>query len=116
MVRSTFTPPCGFDISTTTVESESGIASISFWGYRVVVHPDGSFFLHETYYDDREGILGIARAPARPCGDTVTEVRDGMSQMLEGLGEPALRYSDYDKGVPETASGDGAGGGPPEIA
>lgn len=116
MVRSTFTPPCGFDISTTTVESASGLASIAYWGYRLVAHPDGSFFFHETYYDKREGILGIARTAARPCGDTVEEVTEGLEQMQEGLAEPTLRYTDYDRGIPETASGDGAGGGPPEIA
>ena len=107
MVRSTFTPPCGFDISTTTIEHASGLAAISYWGYRAVIHPDGSFFLHETYYDEREGILGIARAPARPCGETVADVREEMAQMTQGLDEPALRYTDFDRGVPETASGDG---------
>ena len=116
MVRSTFTPPCGFDITTTTVESGRGLAAIAYWGYRAVIHPDGSFFLHETYYDEREGILGIAREKARPCGDHIGDVRDVLSQMAEGLGEPPLRYTDYDRGVPESASGDGAGGAPPGIA
>lgn len=115
MVRSTFTPPCGFDIATTTVESARGLASISYWGYRVVAHPDGSYFFHETYYDEREGILGIARTPARPCGEQLDEVQQALTQMQEGLAEPALRYTDYDRGIPETASGDGSGGGPPEI-
>ena len=116
MVRSTFTPPCGFDISTTTVESARGLSAIAYWGYRAVVHPDGSFFLHETYYDEREGILGIARTPARPCGETLADVRDEMAQMTQGLDEPSLRYTDYDRGTPETASGDGENGGPPKIA
>ena len=68
MLRNAFTPPCGFDLMTTTVDSPEGLAAIAFWGYRLVVHPDGTFFVHETYYDDREGVLGIAREPARPCG------------------------------------------------
>lgn len=116
MVRSRFTPPCGFDIATTTVETERGLASISYWGYRAVVHPDGSFFLHETYYDDREGILGIAREPARPCGDTVGDVGTELELMREGLGEPPLRYTDYDAGVPSSAGGDGSRNEPPVVS
>ena len=113
MVRSSFTPPCGFDISTTTVESPLGLASIAYWGYRAVSHPNGSYFFHETYYDDREGILGIAREPARPCGDNLDEVREALEQMQEGLAEPTLRYTDYDRTPREGASGDGSGGAPP---
>ena len=116
MVRATFTPPCGFDISTTTVESSHGLASISYWGYRAVVHPDGSFFLHETYYDNREGILGIAREAARPCGETLSDVESELRQMTEGLAEPPLRYSDYDSGVPEGAGGDGSRSEPPIVS
>lgn len=114
MLRNTFTPPCGFDLSTTTVGSADGLAAIAYWGYRVVVHPEGSCFVHETYYDAREGILGIARVPARPCGDTTEGVREELSRMAEGLAEPPLRLLDYatDK-VPPGTEGDGAGGAPP---
>ena len=115
MVRATFTPPCGFDISTTTIESARGLASIAYWGYRVVVHPDGTFFFHEAYYDTREGILGIAREVARPCGNTLDDVESELTQMLEGLREPPLRYTDYDAGVPEGAGGDGSRSDPPVV-
>lgn len=113
MLRNAFTPPCGFDLATTTVASADGLASIAFWGYRLVVHPDGSCFVHETYYDAREGILGIARAPARPCGDDAAEVHDELRRMEEGLAEPPLRLLDYAAEEPAGASGDGADGGPP---
>ena len=118
MVRSAFTPPCGFDISTTTVEGARGLAAIAYWGYRAVSHPDGSHFFHETYYDAREGILGIAREPARPCGDSVDEVREALEQMQEGLAEPTLRFSDFDRGAEADGAlaGDGAGGVPPGLA
>lgn len=114
MLRNVFTPPCGFDISTTTVASTPGLSEISFWGYRLVIHPGGSCFVHETYYDKREGILGIARVPARPCGDTAEEVRDELARMNEGLSEPALRLLDYTSlDEPAGTSGDGSGGAPP---
>ena len=95
MVRNQFTPPCGFDIATTTVAEAHELAAISYWGYRLVVHPNGTVFVHETYYDDREGVLGFATSPARPCGEAVEEVHEELQLMLEGLKEPVLRYSDY---------------------
>ena len=110
MLRNAFTPPCGFDLASTTVATAPGLAAISYWGYRLVLHPDGSNFVHETYYDAQEGLLGIARDPARPCGDTTAEVRDALAWMEEGLAEPALRFLDY---VPAAgAAGDGASGEP----
>ena len=111
MLRNAFTPPCGFDLSTTTVESAEGLAAIAYWGYRLVLHPDGSCFVHETYYDAREGLLGIARAPARPCGDTPADVHDELARMEEGLSEPTLRFLDFAT-EPRGASGDGASGEP----
>ena len=95
MLRNAFTPPCGFDLATTTVATASGLASISYWGYRLVVHPDGACFLHETYYDIREGLLGIARAAARPCGDSASDVRAELVRMEEGLAESPLRFLDF---------------------
>lgn len=107
MLRNAFTPPCGFDLSTTTVGGAEGLAAVAYWGYRLVLHPDGSHFVHETYYDQREGLLGIARTPARPCGDTSADVHDELQRMDEGLSEPTLRLLDY---VTESggAGGDGA--------
>ena len=114
MLRNAFTPPCGFDISTTTVGSPTLLSHISYWGYRLVVHPGGSCFIHETYYDKREGILGIARVPARPCGDTAEEVRDELGRMNEGLSEQALHLLDFTSlDEPSGTSGDGSGGSPP---
>lgn len=109
MLRNAFTPPCGFDLSTTTVDSAAGLAAIAFWGYRLVAHPDGSCFVHETYYDQGGALLGIARVPARPCGDTPADVREELARMGEGLSEPTLRFLDY-ADASEGASGDGPGG------
>lgn len=117
MLRNAFTPPCGFDLATTTVGNPSDLAAIAFWGYRLVVHPDGSCFVHETYYDSREGILGIARTPARPCGDTPEDVQDELNRMGEGLAEPALHLFDFAKeDPPPGSSGDGSDGEPSNAA
>ena len=109
MLRNSFAPPCGFDLSTTTIRLPSKLAEISYWGYRLVVHPGGDCFVHETYYDVREGILGIAREPARPCGDTASEVQEELVLMEKGLNEPSLRYLDYaSEDLPDGTAGDGA--------
>mgnify|MGYP004358382035 CR=1 FL=1 len=81
----------------------------------LVVHPDGTFFVHETYYDDREGVLGIAREPARPCGEAASDVHDELKRMAEGLQERPLRLLDYAPETPSGPSGDGAGGGAPSL-
>lgn len=112
MLRNPFTPPCGFDIATTSVTGD--LSAIAYWGYRLVAHADGSCFVHETYYDAREGVLGIAREPARPCGDSGAEVGAELDRMKEGLAESSLRFLDYVV-TPKRASGDGADGGLPEI-
>ena len=114
MLRNPFTPPCGFDISTTTVVGDLSV--ITSWGYRLVSHPDGACFVHETYYDDREGLLGIAREPARPCGDSAQHVRDELRRMEEGLAERTLRFLDYViPDAPSGSGGDGARGSTPEL-
>ena len=115
MLRNAFTPPCGFDLATTTVASAEGLAAIAYWGYRLVTHPDGSCFVHETYYDGREGVLGIAREPARPCGPSAGDVHEELVRMEEGLGEAPLRYLDFASETPAGASGDGAGGAAPTL-
>lgn len=115
MLRNAFTPPCGFDLSTTTVADPASLAEIAYWGYRLVIHPGGDCFVHETYYDTREGILGIAREPARPCGGTANDVKDELTRMEEGLAEPPLRLLDFAQADPPPgASGDGTGGAPPD--
>lgn len=109
MVRNQFTPPCGFDLSTTTIDTQRELSEISYWGYRLVCHSEDACFVHETYYDAREGVLGIAREPARPCGETVEEVRLELRLMEDGLAEPMLNLSDFEGETPAGASGDGAG-------
>lgn len=112
MLRNVFTPPCGFDLATTTVATTESLAAIAFWGYRLVAHPNGTCFVHETYYDKREGILGIAREPARPCGDSVDDVDEELGRMMEGLQEQTLRFLDF-VSTPAHSGGDGADTPPP---
>ena len=87
MLRDAFTPPCGF--ATATVATAPGLSAIMFWGYRLIVHPDGSCFLHKTYYDGREGSRGSRRG--RAATTRRTSVRRS-SRTSEGLAEASLRF------------------------
>ncbi len=98
MARVSFDPGCGLDITTTTIGDLADIATISYYGYRLVRHPDGTHYVHEAYYDYREGLLGIARKPAEPCGDTTEGVDEVLQMMKDAVREPVLRYADQ---VPE---------------
>ena len=96
MSRLTFDPGCGLDISTTTIRELEDIATINYWGYRVVQHEDPStLYIHEAYYDHREGLLGIANRPAAPCGDSMEELNESMDLLAQALNEPTLYYSDF---------------------
>ena len=95
MSRLTFDPSCGLDITTTTIRELEDIATINYWGYRVVKYTNGSLFIHEAYYDHREGLLGIANDPAAACGDTREELEENIELITQALNEPVLDYEDY---------------------
>ena len=95
MARHAFNPPCGFDLAATTIEDLEDVARIASWGYRLVLHPDGTLFLHEAYYDEGEALLGFATPPTRLCGETVETIREELRWMREALDEPPLRYADF---------------------
>ncbi|MEM1041893.1 MAG: hypothetical protein AAGI91_04620 [Bacteroidota bacterium] len=96
MSRLTFDPSCGLDITTTTIRELEDIATINYWGYRVVRHEgETALFVHEAYYDHREGLLGIANRPAHTCGDTMEELEENIELISQALNEPTLNYADY---------------------
>lgn len=94
MSRLPFNPDCGLDIATTTIRELADVATIQYYGYRVVCHPDGTHYIHEAYYDYREGLLGVAQKPAEPCADTLNALRDVLDMMEDALKEPILNYND----------------------
>jgi len=95
MARHAFVPPCGFDIAATTIRDLAVLDRIAFWGYRLVLHPDATLFVHEAYYEADESLLGFASAPTRLCGESVEVVREELRRMEEALHEPVLSYGDY---------------------
>jgi hypothetical protein len=109
MSRKLFSPPCGFDLADTTIATLAEVTGIAYWSYRVVRHADGTLYLHETYYDRREGILGVARAPTSPCADGLDSLRAEIGELLDALTEPVLDFADVDGTFEDySAGGDGA--------
>lgn len=94
MSRLPFNPDCGLDIATTTIRQLDQIATIQYYGYRVVTHPNGMHFVHEAYYDFREGLLGIASEPAHVCAETLEDLEDVHRAMSDALREPILTLAD----------------------
>ena len=96
MSRLEFDPGCGLDISTTTIRRLEDIATIHYWGYRLVQHESpAQLYIHEAYYDRREGLLGIAHRPAAPCGETTAEVREHLALIVQALDEPVLYLANF---------------------
>lgn len=98
MRRRPFDPVCGLDIATTTFRTLEDLARVQAWGYRLMHHDSGELFVHEVYYGAEGELVGIARVPAAPCGDTPGEVGERLDQMREALDEPPLRYRDHVSG------------------
>ena len=94
MARSPFDPSCGFDIAATTIDDGEDLQRIAEWGYRLIRHESGTLFLHEAFYDAEGTLLGLALAPTRLCGDTPEKIREEMTWMAEGLGEPILDFAE----------------------
>ncbi|MEM9998122.1 MAG: hypothetical protein AAF809_10520 [Bacteroidota bacterium] len=90
MSRNLFTPPCGFDIADTTLESTLDVGRIKYWGHRVVRHDDGQHFIHQAFHDDREGLLGVARQPTFLCADDLDLLRIEIEDARQALDEPVL--------------------------
>ncbi len=96
MSRFTFDPTCGLDIATTTIHTLEDIATISYWGYRVINHDgEDGLFIHEAYYDHREGLLGIAKKPATACGDSREALQETVGMIADALDEPTLEFADF---------------------
>jgi hypothetical protein len=91
MSRQPFDPDCGLDIATTTIRELEDIATIQYFGFRVILHPDGVHYIHEAYYDHREGLLGVAQKPAEPCADSLDALGEVLELMEDALREPILR-------------------------
>lgn len=62
-----------------------------YWNHRVMLHPDGTYRIHEVFHNEDDGVGWTANAIA-PQGDTLEELRWELTHMLAALDKPFLLY------------------------
>jgi hypothetical protein len=70
---------------------------MSYWNYRIIFKPDpvnpdreGSYEIHEVYYDDNDKIDGWTVDAIASFGETIEDLNDDLKYMLEALDRPVL--------------------------
>ena len=61
------------------------------WNYRVVEN-EGSFAIHEAYYDDAGNVTNITVEAVAPLGDSLEELRADLEKFCQALAAPVLPY------------------------
>lgn len=73
------------------------------WNYRVVKHTQISLMgeieysheIHEAYYNDDGSIRAISKDPIPAHGESLEDLQQDLTWMLEALSKPVLIYEDY---------------------
>jgi hypothetical protein len=107
MLRNPFDSDCGLDIATLTNSHPGLLNEIEFWGYRLVLHPDGMHHLHEAYYGRREAILCISLKPTTICAETLDEMVEMLEEVSGAVREPVLKYQEWAAAAPSGREGGG---------
>ncbi|NJL53689.1 hypothetical protein HC928_00155 [bacterium] len=64
------------------------------WNYRVVKFAD-EFRIHEAYYNDEsDKVRSITKEGVSPCQDSVEDLKQQLTYMLEACSKPVLDYED----------------------
>jgi len=64
---------------------------MSLWNYRVMVK-DGSYAVHEVFYDDEGNVEAWAEDPVYPRGQSVEELAEDFDLYRLALDKPPLDY------------------------
>ena len=65
------------------------------WSYRViyrVVDGEGTYAIHEVYYDEAEVPEGVTENPSYPMGETWEEFRDDLNSYNLAMLDPVIGY------------------------
>ena len=63
------------------------------WNFRALKYEDGTYGVHEVFYDDGEP-WGCTEHSVGPVGDDLDEILDDLARMVRCLKEPVLEYSE----------------------
>ena len=64
------------------------------WNHRVLRYEDGTFGIHEVYYNDDGEPWGFTESPAAE-GDNPEELIETLTRMVACIAEPVLNYEDF---------------------
>ena len=60
------------------------------WDYRVVMHEDGVFYVHEVYYDENDNIVSWSADPIYPSGEYDDELTRDILNMYKATQKEIL--------------------------
>jgi len=77
---------------------------MSHWSHRVVrqkhksfvpgVEPEITYSIHEAFYDDGDTEPSVTLQPSYPQGETLDDLRQVLTMMLEALDKPVIEYDE----------------------
>lgn len=67
------------------------------WNYRVCVTENGSYEIHEVYYDSLGRPEYRTARSVSPYGESLTELKKELEMMKAALEKPVLMPSDFDR-------------------
>lgn len=67
------------------------------WNYRVYINESGNYEIQEVYYDSLGRPEYRTEKCSAPYGETLTDLRNDLQQMLQALEKPSLSASDFER-------------------
>lgn len=68
------------------------------WNYRIMTLDGGKTFeIHEVYYTSGGKPSSYTQNPISPVGDSITELMDDLTYMMEAFKKPILTPQDFPK-------------------
>jgi len=74
---------------------------MTYWNYRVIERNDGSFGIHEVYYDDNDVPEMCTADPISLYGESEADIREDLSKIVQAFDKPVLIDSEMPWGKQE---------------
>lgn len=69
---------------------------MSFWNYRIVQAENGTFGIHEVYYDEQARPEFITANPVDLCDfESLTDLTNSIEYLQKALTKPVLNIEDF---------------------
>lgn len=67
---------------------------MSYWNNRIIETEGGLFEVREVYYNDNGTIFAISEEPCSVYGESLDDLKLGISHILGAMDKPVLKESD----------------------